>query len=463
MNPLRHKVAKNIKDNNLLHVGNTVIVGVSGGADSVALLDILYALKELQLRLVIAHLDHMLRGEDSDADAAFVRELALKYGLVFEMRSVNVHEFSLNNRLSLEEGGREARYAWFDEVASKHQAHAVALGHHADDQAETVLMRLLRGAGNTGLSGISPCSRGKYIRPLLCATRTEIEDYLNNRNIRVRTDSSNTDIRFLRNRVRHELLPYLRTYNPSISDRLVATAEILSADETLLEAVTEQAFHRLASVNGNEVIIDIPAVQCELSGLRFRIYRKAIHTAKGNLAHVTSRHLQHIDELVSSRKANSVINLPDGLKITKCYRTLSINTWTDGVHVEPIELVIEGPGIYPIPENRFLTVTMSQPPDDWKNVPSCKAYFDLDAAPFPWTVRTFRAGDRFTPLGMAGTRKIKDFFIDMKIPPKIRHDIPLLTSNGKILWIAGLRVAAHARITADTKDVIAAEILVYEP
>lgn len=460
---LLHKVAKNIHDNNLLCTGDTVIAGVSGGADSIALLDILFSMKELGLRLIVAHLNHMLRGDDSEADATFVSEFAAKYNLPLESRSVDIYQFSLERKLSLEEGGREARYAWFDEIASKYGARAVALGHHADDQAETVLMRLLRGAGASGLSGMSPGAGGRYIRPLLCATRTEIEDYLRKKNIPFRTDETNSDTRFLRNRIRHELLPYLKTYNPSICDRLIATAQILSADETLLEAVTDQAFRRLAFTGRDEIIIDLQAIRTEPQGLRFRVYRKAINAVKGNLLHLSLKHLQLIDDLALSRKANAQISLPVHLIVTKSYQTLSMTSCLADRHADLPELLVEGPGIYPLHGNRLLSVSESQPPPSWKDIPPLKAYFDLDAAPFPWTVRTFRAGDRFVPLGMTGSKKLKDFFIDMKIPRQTRRNIPILVSNGRILWIAGLRVAADASLTPCTKAVMTAEVLEHKP
>ncbi len=457
------KVSKYVVDNNLLRAGDTVVAGVSGGADSVALLDILCSLEELRLRVIVAHLNHMLRGRDSDADTAFVSDMALKYNLPFESRSVDVYRFSMENRLSLEEGGREARYDWFDDVAARNGAQAVALGHHADDQAETVLMRLLRGAGATGLSGMSPRAGGKYVRPLLCATRGEIEHYLRERNIPFRTDGTNSDTRFLRNRIRHELLPYLKTYNPSIRDRLNATAQILSADEALLETITEKTFHSLAVMKDDEILLDLSTLLCEPQGLRFRVYRRAIRAVKGNLLHLMLKHLQVIDDLALSRKANSYAELPGSLKVTKSYQTLSITSGDAVPPEEQPELVIEGPGFYPLHGNRLLSITVDRPPRSLKSLPSWKAFFDMDAAPFPWTVRTFRAGDRFVPLGMTGTKKLKDFFIDIKIPPRDRRAIPLIVSKDRIIWIAGLRTAADARLTVGTEAAIAAEVLEHQP
>jgi tRNA(Ile)-lysidine synthase len=460
MTTLLNKCLKNISDNELLHSGDTVIVAVSGGADSMALLDILSKLEEVRLNLVVAHLDHMLRGDDSDTDAAFVRDAALKYGLPFELRSSDIRRFSLQSKLSLEEAGRKARYEWFDEVALKYGARAVALGHHADDQAETVLMRLLRGAGTTGLSGISPGAGSRYIRPLLCCTRSEIEEYLRERNLPFRTDESNIDTRFLRNRIRHELLPSLESYNPSIRDRLVATAEILSDDEELLESVTEQSLNLMASVGKQRVDIDLPSLSAQLRGLRLRLYRRAIRAVKGNLDHITLKHLRHIDDLALSGKANSHFRLPGHLQVTKCYKTLAIATCDADADSGPFELLVEGPGLYPLPGGRQLSVTVEYGhPGNWKCLPPCKAYIDAASAPFPWIIRTFRDGDRFTPFGMKGSKKLKDFFIDMKIPLQTRRNIPLVVAGNKILWIAGLRLAEEARLTASEGAVIVAGLI----
>ncbi len=459
MTNLLNKILKHISDKGLLHAGDTVIVAVSGGADSMALLDILRNLEELRLTLVVAHLNHMLRGEDSRGDADFVRDAALRYGLPFELRSLDIHRFSQDRKLSLEEGGREARYAWFDEVAAKYGARAIALGHHADDQAETVLMRLLRGAGAAGLSGISPGSGSRYVRPLLCCTRSEIEAYLRDRNLPFRTDISNTDTRFLRNRIRHELLPNLGTYNPSIRDRLVATAEILSDDEELLESITEQSFNHLADIGQKLVRFKITDLVTELRGLRLRLYRRAIRCVKGNLDHITLKHLRKIDDLSLSGKANSRFRLPGQLQISKCYNLMTISTCGADDGPCPFELVVEGPGLYQLPGGRQLSLTASCAPGNWKDLPACKAYIDSGSAPFPWIVRTFRDGDRFTPLGMKGRKKLKDFFIDMKIPAQKRRNIPLIIAADKILWVAGLRLAEEARLTTSAESVIAAEII----
>jgi tRNA(Ile)-lysidine synthase len=454
-----NKTAKFISDNNLFRAGETVIVAVSGGADSIALLDILANLKDMKLTLVVAHINHMLRGEESEADAAFVSELSKSYRLPVELHSVDVRELSRTEKLSLEMGGRLARYAWFNDVATRYGATSIALAHHADDQAETVLMRLLRGSGTTGLAGIPLQSADRYVRPLLNCTRAEIEAYLHLKKISYRTDRTNTDLNFLRNRIRHELLPYLQTFNPLIHGRLANTAEILAADESLLDDITEKAFSRLATVSPDEVVINLPDSRNEPRGLRLRLYRKAILAAKGNLAHINFRNLLDIDALIFSDKANSGVDLPGGIRVNKCYQQLAFGPADYYRRGAGIELNIGGPGIFPLPEGKALSISITSPPENDNNIPVTSAYFDLSAVPFPWLVRTFKPGDRIIPSGMTGSKKIKDLFIDLKIPLHARRRIPLLFSNDKLFWICGVRVAAGTAANASSDTVVRVDIL----
>src|SRR5665647_2065143 len=234
---LKTLVAK-IQRQRLFETGETVVVAVSGWAYFVALLDILSRLEDEKLRLVVAHLNHGLRGTESDGDEEFVRMLAARYGLPFELRRADVGSLSRSCRLSLEDAGRRASYSFFAETAITHGAAGIALAHHRDDQAETVLIRLLRGAGGAGLSAMGSGSHGMLKRPLLQVSRAELERYLKGRGLSYRTDASNADTAILRNSIRHELIPLLRRYNPKISERLAATAEILACDEELLERLT---------------------------------------------------------------------------------------------------------------------------------------------------------------------------------------------------------------------------------
>lgn len=455
---MRKKVLKIIREHSLFGNGDTVIAAVSGGADSIALLDVLVSVEELRLNLVVAHLNHTLRGAESDGDEAFVRQVAEGYGLPCEVERADVRGVSSREKLSLEEAGRVTRHAFLRKVAEKHRASVIALGHHADDQAETVLMRLLRGAGGTGLAGMAPKTADKLVRPLLGVTRGEIEAYLLGRGIAYRIDSSNTDTNFLRNRVRHELLPHLATYNPSVRDRLLVTAEVLAADEAFLEESTDAVFARHGGEGKGGATLCVPGVATEPAGIRFRLYRRAILLAKGDLARIGSSHLRDIDLLVFSARPNGVVFLPDGLRVARSYDALSFST-AERETAFPFEMLVEGPGSYDLYGGFSLLLEEVLPPASWHGVSRTVAYFDAEAAPFPWLVRTFRPGDRIIPLGMSGHRKVKDIFIDGKVPAGVRRTLPLLFSGEKLIWVCGMKVSAETRVTELTRTVVRAEII----
>jgi tRNA(Ile)-lysidine synthase len=457
------KVMHFIEENSLFAPGDTVVVAVSGGADSVALLDILVSLRDLRLNLVAAHLNHLLRGAEADADEEFVRKLAESYGVPVVVKRVDVGEVARMEGRSLEDAGRSARYAFFDAVTTLHNAHAVALAHHADDQAETVVMRLLRGAGGSGLCAMAPKSAALYVRPLLGVNRREIEAYLQERGIAWRTDSSNAATDFLRNRIRHELIPYLARYNPAISERLSATAEALAADEEFLDAATNAAFASHAVLSADRVTLALPGLRSEPRAIRLRLYRRAILQVKGDLARIGFSHLRAIDCLVFSPKPHLTLDLPHRLRAAKSYGGLSFSAGADKQPLFSGEIYMYGPGIYPLPNGGMLAIDYAAAIGDLKSAPAATAYFDLDRAPFPWQIRTFRPGDRFSPFGMTGRKKVKELFIDAKVPLAFRCRIPILFCGETLLWVVGIRRSNAASLTKGTKTVVRAEILDFTP
>ncbi len=452
------KVLAFSNEHSLFTPGDTVIVAVSGGADSVALLDILICLSDLRLNLVVAHLNHSLRGAESDEDERFVADLAASCGLPFACEKADVRALSLRERLSLEDAGRRARYEFFDLVTERYGARSVALAHHADDQAETLLLRLLRGAGVTGLSAMSPRRDGRFVRPLLTLSRSEIEGYLNARGLRFRVDSSNVDTAFLRNRIRHELIPHLVRFNPEISRRLAVTADLLAADEEVLETVADEALKRtVRERSGEGVIFDVTQLLREPRGVRYRIYRRAVALVKGTLRELTYKHVLQIDDLARSRKPNLCIRLPRGIAVVRAYGVVTFHAqraetgWDD-------DIIVEGPGCYSLPGGGELVVDVTPPPADLGALPPERACFDLDCAPFPWVVRGFRPGDRIRPLGMTGSKKVKDIFMDEKVPLERRRLVPLVISNGELVWVCGYRIGHSARVTEKTVRTVLAEV-----
>lgn len=450
------KVHKFIRTQHLFNPGDTVIVAVSGGADSVALLDLLVCLHHLKLRLIIAHVNHCLRGAESEADEAFVRQLADNHGLALVTEAVDVLELSRQQKMSLEEAGRVARYRFFKMVAQQYQAQSVALAHHADDQAETVLMRMIRGAGGSGLRAMKARTAGLFVRPLLSVTRCEIEAYLGKKQLTFRTDSSNGDHKFFRNRVRHELIPLLKSYNPAITDRLITTAAALSEDEDILSRITTETFARLTSVRDDAIIVG--SLARELRGVRMRLYRHVLHQLRGDLAHIGSIHLGDIDALMSSAAPHGMLNLPGGVVVKKCYEQLLFQRHDVAAH-EPYEFVIQGPGRYPIAGGGVLSIEVAETLPCWSDIASTVAYFDQEVVSFPWQVRTFRDGDAFSPLGMGRTKKIKNLFVDRKIPLHHRRRIPLLWSGETLFWVGGIMPARAGRVTSTTTTIVKAELV----
>ncbi|MDA8414572.1 MAG: tRNA lysidine(34) synthetase TilS [Desulfobacteraceae bacterium] len=451
---LHTRITAAILGKQLFKPGDTLIIGLSGGADSTALLDLLATLPAFPLCLVAAHLNHCLRGADADADEQFCRELAASYKIPFESRRVDVQAVAAAESLNLEDAGRRARISFFDDLMVTWQAAAVVLAHHADDQAETVLMRLLRGSGMTGLAGI-PVRNGRgYIRPLLDISRREIEAYLVERHMSWREDSSNLDTSMLRNSIRHELLPLLEQYNPAIRNALATSAGILSQEDALLEALTMEAAGQVCCLSESSATCDISLLKSHPIALQRRILRLMLSRLAGNLEHVTHRHLENILQILDSGRPNLRLSLPQGLVAVREYNTLAIEV-QDSSDPEAMEIAIPGPGCYRLPDGSLLRIESAPPPVEPTGTPGV-VYFDTDRLPFPWYVRTFRPGDRIQPFGMSGRKKVKDIFIDEKIPQSQRRRIPLLFCGCELIWIVGLRTSQLGRVDSLSSGIVSA-------
>ncbi|HIJ87975.1 MAG TPA: tRNA lysidine(34) synthetase TilS [Desulfuromonadales bacterium] len=446
------RVEKTIRLQRLFRPGDTLVVALSGGTDSTALLDILSRLHGYHLRLIAVHLNHCLRGVESDADEEFCRILAARHAIAFEARRINIKKVAEDYRLNLEDAGRRARIEFFDEIRIKYDAAAVALAHHADDQAETVLMRLLRGSGMTGLSGMAYRNTRGYVRPLLEISRAEIEQYLRRRGLEWREDASNGDTVYLRNRIRHQLLPLLEQYNPDIRSTLAATASIIGGDEALLAELTEQAFAGSCRVVEGRVVCDIAHLGTLNLALRRRVLRHAFQQLTGTLEGVNLRHIDAIGDLIDSARPNSRLALPHRVAVVREYGTLKFSRLSDAASDADFELLITAPGCYLLPAGGSVTVELAGSASAPRTADS--ACFDLANTPLPWLVRPFRPGDRMTPFGMSGRKKVKDIFIDRKIPLSERKRIPLLFCGDDLIWIAGVCASELSRIDLRTDAVV---------
>jgi len=439
-------LGRTIRKQRLLQPDDTIVVAISGGADSTALLDLLSRLPGYNLHLIAAHLNHCLRGNDSDADEDFCRQLAARYKIPFESGRVDVRGLAESWQLNLEDAGRRARITFLDELREKYVATVVALAHHADDQAETILMRLLRGSGMTGLSGMEYRNARNYIRPLLEITRDNIEEYLLERKLTWREDASNSDKAYLRNRIRHELLPLLEEYNPAIRSCLVATSSILSDDESLLGELTERAFGEACRIEGGKIVCRIEQLRMLNPALLRRVLRHAFKLLAGTLERMSRRHIDAISSVIDSDRPNSRLDLPQRVKAVREYNRLLLKQSTETIPETVPDLLIKVPGYYPLPEFGSLKIGISVPPASLDTLPADTVFLDLGKFPFPWRVRTFLPGDRIIPFGMNGRKKVKDIFIDRKIPLSERKRIPLLFCGTDLIWVAGVCVSELCRI-----------------
>ncbi len=451
------RVERTVRKQSLFQPGDILVVAISGGADSSALLDLLIKLPGYNLQLIVAHLNHCLRGVESDADEEFCRDLASRYSLQFEERRIDINSLASNLRLNLEDAGRCARIEFLDEISRKYGAAAVVLAHHADDQAETVLMRLLRGSGMTGLSGMAYRNERGYVRPLLDVTRSEIEHYLNGCGLEWREDSSNSDTIYLRNRIRHQLLPLLEEYNPAIRSSLATTASIISGDDVLLEELTERAFVESCRMGEGRVVCSIRQLRTLNPALQRRVLRHAFKRLAGTLEGVSIRHVDAICDLIGSDRPNSRLALPQGVVVLREYDSLMLMQPGEAFLETNYELLIMEPGRYQFPSGGSIVIDVTD--EATFRADSCTAYFDLAKTPFPWLVRTFCPGDRISPFGMTGRKKVKDIFIDRKIPTSERRSIPLLFCGDDLIWIVGVCSSELARVSDGVDSAVKATLI----
>ena len=421
---------------------HTVLVGLSGGIDSVVLLHALRAAAQ-QGRigaLAAAHYHHGLRGAAADADEAFCRSLCAAWNIPFCSERADVRAEAARRRLSVEAAARELRYDFLRRAARRFGADCIAVAHHMDDQAETVLLHLIRGSGLSGLTGMRP-RNGDIVRPLLGVQRCEIEAYAARNGLDYCTDETNASDEMLRNRVRHTLLPVLKTLNPRIVERLASTAELLSADEDCLQALARAAAE--AAVPEGEDGMDRAVLRSLEPSVRTRVLRRELLLAQQG--DVERRDIDRVDALLAGQTGTR-IELRGGKAAWVDSRLLHI-----GTPPEPREFSV--PFIAPGTTGTPAGMIRSEQAGFRRPAHALEAYVDFDALPPDAVVRTRRAGDRFRPLGAPGARKLSDVMTDRKLPAAQR-DLPLLCDGAEVLWMPGYTIAERMKVTPQTKRVL---------
>ncbi|HOP46533.1 MAG TPA: tRNA lysidine(34) synthetase TilS [Desulfobacteraceae bacterium] len=449
------RVRNTILKHKMLDRGDSVIVAVSGGPDSVCLLDILSELKSyFNVELTVAHFDHGLRPGEDEAETLLVQSLARSLNLTFETAMASME--SGISGASLEEKARDARYLYLEQLRLKLSADKIAVGHNMNDQAETVLMRLLRGSGLSGLSGIPPFREGIVIRPLIELTRGEIESFLKQRGLRYAIDSSNLKNNHLRNRIRNELIPSLSKYQPRIVEVLGQTAEIIKREDEFMESAADEWVRINANADESRGInISSSSLSGIAPALGNRIVRCLLRAAGGGLRRISYSHIEAINRLIAATDPHARIDLPGRLSVRRIYDRVYFSR--DGEkRPEGFMYILDGPGSFyldAIGKRVTLEEIDGSIPVDMKSS-AWTAFLNADRIAYPLIIRNVKEGDRFVPLGMKGHKKLKDFFIDRKIPFETRIQIPILVCRDHPVWVCGMRIDDRFKVTAGTGKIL---------
>ncbi len=410
------------------------MLAVSGGPDSMALLEVMFLLApEYRLELFVAHFDHRLR-RTSQEEALFVKREAEKRGLPFILGACPVREYARRERLSLEVAGRELRYRFFQGLTERLALDKVALAHQADDLAEEVLLRFIRGAGRRGLAGIPVKREGLYVRPLLLVSKEEIEAFLREREIPYVEDPSNQDPRFLRNRVRHLLIPFLeKHFHKKVKDALKRTALVVAEEEEFLGELAARELKRLSRLEAGGLALSVRGLKGLPLALRRRVFLEAFRLVGIPLFRVGFSHLEQMESLLQGKTRGNV-NLPSGFIARREPGRLVVKK--ESPPPPSFCLEIKGPGEYLLPDGRVLRVKLASPKEASKEA----LILDPQKVSFPLTVRPAQPGDRIRPPGFYGRKKLKKLFWERKIPHEFRWSWPIIEKDGEIVALPGFFV-----------------------
>jgi tRNA(Ile)-lysidine synthase len=451
------KLRASVTAHSMITVGDHILVGLSGGADSVCLLIMLCNIRsDYNLTVSAAYIDHGFRPDETPAEIAFCRRLCSRLDAAFETGNIDPASYAKQKGMNKQEAARELRYKALQEIAMERGCAKIALAHNADDQAETVLMRLIRGSGNLGLTGIPPV-RKPFIRPLIRITRNEIEDYLKNENAVYVTDSSNIKDDYLRNRIRHHIIPAIKSINRDFTDAITRTTDIISEEERYLEIQVTKTLMRLIS-RKSDLTIELflmPMESVDKAILR-RVFRRAVSETRGlkGLGHI---HIEDLVRLVKSGRSGDRLYLPGSIRAIRAYSTLII---TSEKPARLSDYSVPGPGEFVLAEaSRILSIKIAARDEledlgDGKNI----ACLDADKIRFPLIVRPRRDGDFFYPFGLGKRKKIQDFFTDEKVPRDLRDIVPLIISGNDIALVAGFRVDDRYKVDHNTRKALIVEM-----
>lgn len=456
------QVLEFIREQELIEEGDHVIAGVSGGADSVYLFFVLLEFKkELNYEISVVHVNHNIRGEEALRDENYVKQLCQDYKLPFYSYSYPVQEIAKAKKISEEEAGRLVRREAFEDCRTKHGGTKIAMAHHQNDLAETMLYHLARGTGLAGLAAISP-KRDQMIRPLLCMNRQEIEHDLDRRNIKYLTDSTNESDLYMRNKIRHHMIPYLvEEVNPKAVRHMAETASLIGEIQRYLESEARRKTKVFGlEQNGSFLLSD--KLMLEQSIMQKYVVRQCISKLCNGLKDITQQHVEMVRSLFE-KPVGKRVNLPGGLYAVRKYESVEMGVIHKEIKAkknpdrEAEEILVSVPGKYML-EEMAASLTLESGPMEAIPEKKYTKWLNYDRIKGNLVLRKRMPGDYLVVNQAGGRRKLKDYFIDQKIPQENRDEIWLLAIGQEILWVVGYRINESYKVSSDTKEILRIQI-----
>lgn len=450
------EVLKTVKENNLIEENEGIVVALSGGPDSVCLLHILHRMsKEMNLKIFAAHLNHKIRGLDAYMDSLYVMKLCEELQIPCFIRAIDVPKYCNDNKLGLEDGARKLRYEIFNEIREKLSADKIAIGHNKNDQAETVLMRIMRGTGLQGLRGIEYKREGGIIRPILDISREDIENYCKENNLSPRIDGTNLEAIYSRNKIRLKILPYMKEeFNENIVGSIVRMSKNIKVDSDYIDSQVDISYNEVCRKYEDGVYIFVDLLEKEHEAIKNRLIIKAIREVLGDANSIDKKHIEEVLTLMGKNKNGKKINLPRGLYAYRFndYILISLKE----INYEKIEYNYEiepGKEVY-IAElgKTFKSKIVDAVDFNAETLGENVQYLDFGKIKGNITLRNRHQGDKIILRG--GTKKIKELFIGMKIPREERSFVPLIVNDSNIVSVCGYRISANYLVDENTEKIL---------
>lgn len=448
-----------IIDNKLIDFGENVLVALSGGPDSVCLLHVLYKLKkELNINLGAIHINHLLRRDSAYKDEEYVVDLCKSLNVECYVKRININDIAKERSISLEMAGREQRYKAFEAIKKEFGYDKIAVAHNANDQAETLMMRIMRGTGLEGLTGIRCKRDGGIVRPILFLSRDRIEEYCNENKLAPRIDTSNFEKIYNRNKVRLDILPYMKeNFNKDIVETLNRMALLLQSDDEYLQEQSVNAYRRYCVNDGNAIKILKDIFNLEKESIFTRVIKMVFKEVSNSHQNFEMKHIYEVVNL-NKKSTGKKINLTNGVVVENSYDYIifgidyKVNSLQSFEEVELLKSNIPKSIDYDVYEVSFQLLDAKNNIEFSNN--DLIKYFDYDKIEEKIFIRHRKDGDKIRPLGMAGSKKIKDIFINLKVPREERDRIPILVFDSKVAWVVGYKVSEEFKTTKDTKKLL---------